>query len=62
MRNYLKVTYKFSERKNGKRDIQYFTMKEVRLINTVVKELSSDGKCEVELIECTQDEYNALFV
>ena len=57
-RNYLKVTSKF----DGVKSIQEFTMKEVRLINTVLKEISDNGKCEVELIECTEEEYNSKFI
>jgi|TARA_R110000782_G_scaffold25502_2_gene66247 hypothetical protein len=56
-RNYLKVTSKLGRFKQ----VNLFTMKETRLINTVVKDMSSNGKCEVELIECTQDEYDNLF-
>lgn len=61
MRNYIKVSYKMTGRKNEKLCNQEFTMSESRLINYVIKELAIDGKCEVELIECTQDEYDLKF-
>ena len=57
MRNYIKVTYKA----NGKTCSQDFILSETRLINTVVKDLADDGKCEVELIDCTDKQYKALF-
>jgi hypothetical protein len=56
-RNYLKVTYK----SDGITASQDFIMSEARLINTVVKEMADDGKCEVELMECSQETYKSIF-
>jgi hypothetical protein len=56
-RNYLKVSYK----QNGVKCSQDFIMSETRFINTVVKKLADNNKCDVELIECTQKEYDLLF-
>jgi len=61
MRQYLKVTYAFTGRKNERDHVQEFTMSETRLINYVVKELAIDGKCKVELMQCTEEEYQSKF-
>ena len=55
-RNYLKVTIK----ENGVTNIQLFTLKECHFIKTILKD-SEKGKCTVELIDCTQEEYDNLF-
>jgi hypothetical protein len=56
-RNYIKVSYKWQ----GRQCSQDFKMSETRLINTVLKELADEQKCEVELIECSQEQYKILF-
>jgi len=60
-RNYLKVTYKYLYRANARDMVQEFTLSEARLINTILKEQSVDGKCKVELMECSQEEYKSKF-
>lgn len=57
MRNYIKVSYK----SDGRKCSQDFMLSETRLINTVLKEMADDQKCEVELVECTKEEYKAIF-
>ena len=56
-RNYLKVSYT----QYGEKCSQDFTMGEVRLINTVLKDHTDNGKVEVELVECTEEEYKSIF-
>ena len=57
LRNYLKVSYT----QDGKKRHQEFKLSEVRLINTVLKELADNGKVDVELKECSQKEYKIIF-
>jgi hypothetical protein len=60
-RHYLRVTYALTGRRNESLNVQEFAMSETRLINYVVKGLAIDGKCNVELIECSQEEYKSKF-
>ena len=48
----------FYERRNTKHE---FTLKESSNITYVLKNLSDDGKCEIELIECSIKEYKKKF-
>ena len=56
-RNYLLVSCK----EGGKKRTFKFKMNESGFIKTVLKEVSEDEKCEVQLIECSQKEYKKLF-
>ena len=60
-RQYLRVTHALTGRANERQNVQELTMSETRLINFVVKHLAIDGKCTVELIECSQEEYESKF-
>ena len=60
-RQYLRVTYAFTGRSNERENVQEFTMSETRLINYILKDLAIDGKCSVELMECSPEEYKSKF-
>ena len=55
-RNYLKITIK----EHGETNVQCLMLKEVHFVTTLLKD-SEKGKGTVELIECTQKEYDDLF-